>query len=123
MKGLLITLNGVEFKAVLFDTPTAGAIYNALPFEGDARRWGDELYFGIPVRVEQEALAKEVVEIGDLAFWPPGSAFCIFFGKTPVSRGNEPRAYSPVNVFGKITGDTKELKNFDSNVFVRVQKA
>lgn len=85
---------------------TAEAIMKALPFEGVASRWGDEVYFKVPLRVEEEN-SQEVVEVGDVAYWPPGEAICIFFGPTPISRGTEPRAYSPVNVFGRVKGDPK----------------
>jgi hypothetical protein len=83
---------------------TANEVWNALPIEGKANRWGEEIYFSTPLRLREEN-SKEEVAIGNLAFWPPGKAICIFFGATPVSRHGEPRAYSPVNVFGKIIGD------------------
>jgi len=97
------------FKADLFDTPTAEAIRKALPLEGTANRWGDEIYFEIPVYLEQEPEARAEVEAGDLGYWPVGNAFCIFFGPTPASRGNRPQAASPVNLFGKISGDHAAL--------------
>ena len=122
MRRLSITINDIELKAILFDTPTAEAIYNVLPINGHAQKWGDEIYFSIPVKMDEEAYAREEVEVGDLAFWPVGSAFCIFFGKTPVSRDNKPRAYSPVNVFGKIEGNLDVLKNVNSQSLVQVEK-
>ena len=122
MRRLSITINDIELKAILFDTPTAEAIYNVLPINGYAQKWGDEIYFSIPVKMDEEAYAREEVEVGDLAFWPVGSAFCIFFGKTPVSRDNKPRAYSPVNVFGKIEGNLDVLKNVNSQSLVQVEK-
>ena len=122
MRRLSITINDIELKAILFDTPTAEAIYNVLPINGYAQKWGDEIYFSIPVKMDEEADAREEVEVGDLAFWPVGSAFCIFFGKTPVSRDNKPRAYSPVNVFGKIEGNLDVLKNVNSQSLVQVEK-
>ncbi len=122
MQRLLITINDIELEAILFDTPTAEAIYNALPIKGHAQKWGDEIYFGIPVKMDEEADAKEEVEVGDLAFWPVGSAFCIFFGKTPVSTDNKPRAYSPVNVFGKIAGNLDALKKIRSQSLIQVAK-
>lgn len=91
---------------------TAEAIIKALPLEGVANRWGDEVYFRVPVSVGEEN-SQEVLEVGDVAYWPPGEAICIFFGPTPISRGPEPRAYSPVNVFGKVKGDPK--------IFMRVK--
>jgi hypothetical protein len=85
---------------------TVEAILRALPLKGVASRWGDEVYFKVPVRVGEEN-PQEVVEVGDVAYWPPGEAICIFSGPTPISRGPEPRAYSPVNVFGKVRGDPR----------------
>jgi len=122
MHRILITINEIELVATLLDTLTAETIYNALPFEGQAQIWGDELYFSIPVGIDQEQDAREEVEIGDLAFWPIGSAFCIFFGRTPVSTSDKPRAYSPVNVFGKLEGNPKALKRVTPGSLVRVSK-
>ncbi|HHV63455.1 MAG TPA: hypothetical protein GXX51_12585 [Firmicutes bacterium] len=108
-RNIKITAGQVEVQAVLDDSKTADAIWDALPINGRANRWGDEIYFSIPVKLAPDN-AKAVVEDGDIAYWPPGHAFCIFFGPTPASTGNEIRPASPVNVFGKITGDTAVLK-------------
>ncbi|MDX1283997.1 MAG: cyclophilin-like fold protein, partial [Draconibacterium sp.] len=89
MKQIIIETDNLEFVATLQETPTANAIYDALPLKGQAQTWGDEIYFSIHVHTDEEPDAKEEVEIGDLAFWPVGSAFCIFFGPTPVSMGDE----------------------------------
>lgn len=83
---------------------------------------GDEIYFNIGVSVGREN-AKEVVERGDLAYWPPGEAFCIFFGATPASRGDEPRAASPVNVFGKVLGDPEVFRTVRSGEEIVISKA
>lgn len=88
---------------------TARAIWDALPTEGRANIWGDEIYFSIPVEAGVEN-PREVVDMGDLGYWPPGKAFCIFFGRTPASRGDEIRPASPVNVFGKVSGDPRVFK-------------
>jgi len=101
---------------------TAQAIYDALPIEGRANTWGDEIYFSIPVEVEAET-PRDVVELGELGYWPPGSAFCIFFGPTPASRGNEIRPASPVNVFGRVLGDPKIFKKVKSGETIRIEKA
>lgn len=85
-------------------------IADALPIEGRANRWGDEIYFSIPVKINKLPDAKTDVEEGDIGYWPPGNAFCIFFGPTPVSTSNKPRAYSPVNIFGKVIGEPKVLR-------------
>ena len=99
-----IHAGSVEVSAVLHDTRTADAIWEALPITGRANRWGDEIYFSIGLTLPGEQ-GREVVAVGDLGYWPPGQAFCLFFGPTPASQGNEPRAASPVNVFGKVEGD------------------
>jgi len=101
---------------------TAQAIWDALPLEARANTWGDEIYFSIPVEQEAEN-PQEVVEMGDLGYWPPGSAFCIFFGPTPASRGGEIRPASPVNVFGRVQGDPKVFKKVRSGERVRIERA
>ena len=122
MKQILITVDDFEFKAILHDTQTAAAIFKILPIEGLAQIWGNEIYFSAPVNVDEESDAKEEVEVGDLAFWPIGSAFCIFFGKTPMSTGDKPRAASPVNVFGKIEGTTEKLKQVEPGSMIQIRK-
>ena len=106
-----IKSGNIEANAELKNTQTAKKIYQALPLTGMANRWGNEIYFSIPIYLEEEKDSKEIVEIGDIAYWPTGNCFCIFFGKTPASKGNEPRAASKVNVFGKVIGDAATLKN------------
>jgi hypothetical protein len=118
-----IEVEGTFLQAEIFDTPTGRAILAALPLEGAANIWGDEIYFDIPVTLDQEPDAREDVAVGDLGYWPMGSAFCIFFGPTPVSQGNAPRAYSPVNVFGRILGDPQVLKAVSDGAQVRVERA
>ncbi len=122
MRKIRISINDIELLAILLETKTSEAIYNALPINGYAQIWGDEIYFDIPVKTGIESDAREEVELGDLAYWPVGSAFCIFFGKTPVSTSNKPRAYSPVNVFGKIEGNLDVLRKVKSGTIIRVKK-
>ncbi len=102
---IIIRAGSVTAEAELNETETAKRIYEALPLTGAANRWGDEIYFAIPVDCPPEN-QREVVNAGDLGYWVPGSAFCIFFGPTPASRSpDEIRPASPVNVFGHIVGD------------------
>jgi hypothetical protein len=115
-----ISVGNVSLEAEMFDTPTAARIFEALPIEGAANVWGDEIYFDIPVNLEQEPDARADVEVGDLAYWPAGSAFCIFFGPTPVSTGDQPRAYSPVNIFGRVLGDAGKFRGIASGAPVKV---
>jgi len=101
---------------------TAKAIWDALPIESSANRWGDEVYFDIPVKVEAEN-AQQDVEIGDIAYWPGGNGFCIFFGPTPVSKGESPRAYSPVNVFGRVVEDPSVFRRVKTGEKIQVIRA
>jgi len=102
---------------------TVEAIWNALPIESTAERWGEEVYFSTPVNIGLEN-AQETVEEGDVAFWPPGSSICIFFGPTPASRTPEEiRPASPVNVFGKVIGDPKVFKKVKTGDRIRVERA
>ena len=105
--GVLITITAgvITMDAEVFDTKTARAIVSILPITGTVNRWGEEIYFAIPVEMERESDAREVVDMGDMGYWPEGNAFCIFFGKTPASREDEIRAAGPVNVFGRVLGD------------------
>lgn len=116
MADVRIVVGGVELPARLDDSPTAAAIAKALPLEGTANRWGEEIYFSIPVRIEESADARQDMDVGVLAYWPVGAAFCIFFGPTPVSTGSAPRAYSNVNPFGRIDADEATIKTFFSSV-------
>lgn len=116
-----ITAGSVSATATLNDSATARAIWDALPIEAAGSTWGDEIYFGIPVQQGESADAKAVVDVGDLGYWPPGSAFCIFFGPTPVSRGDEVRPASPVNVVGQIDGDARVFKQVASGTRIRLE--
>lgn len=105
-----ITVGEVALEAELNDTATAAKIGAALPIRTSFSTWGDEIYFSIPVDAELDDSAQEVVEIGDLGYWPPGSAFCIFFGLTPVSEPGRIMPASAVNVIGKVAGDATLFK-------------
>lgn len=116
-----VTVGEVEVSGELNETRTADLIWNSLPVESQVNTWGDEIYFSIPVQAELEDSAREVVDLGDMGYWPPGNAFCIFFGPTPNSRGDEIRPASPVNVFGKLVGDPNVLKTVSTGASVRVE--
>ena len=122
VKKITITTEELRVDASLNDSKTAQNIWDALPIEGRVNTWGDEIYFSIPVDVGLEN-AKAVVSEGDLGYWPPGSAFCIFFGPTPASEGKEIRPASPVNVFGKIIGDSKIFKKVRSGAKIIIEKS
>jgi len=109
-----IIAENVQVEAELNDSPTAEKIISKLPIEALAQRWGGEIYFSIPVTAELETDSREVLEAGELGFWPTGSAFCIFFGPTPASQGDEIRAASAVNIIGKMKSDWAKLWNVSS---------
>jgi len=121
MKLIEIVAGDVTAQAELNETKTAQAIWEALPFEGQANRWGEEVYFSIPVTLETEQ-GQEVVEMGDLGYWAPGRAFCIFFGSTPKSRGHEIRPASPVTVFGRLIGEATIFKEVKEGTSVLVHR-
>ena len=116
-----ITAGSVAADAALDDSATSGLVWDALPLAVAGETWGDEIYFRSPVNAKPEN-PRETVELGDLGYWPPGAAFCIFFGRTPSSRGEEIRPASPVNVFGKLAGDPTIFKKVRSGTQVRVER-
>ena len=117
---ITISVEDLTVDAELVPSATTIKILETLPFESTVNTWGDEIYFTIPVAMQQEPDARAEVEIGELAYWPMGKAFCIFFGPTPVSRDEKPRAYSPVNVFGRVLGDATVFKGIANGVRIRV---
>lgn len=123
MRYINIEAGEISLEAELSNGPTAAKLWDALPVEGSANRWGDEIYFAIPVIAGEEPDARAEMAVGELGYWPPGNTFCIFFGPTPVSRGAEPRAYSPVNVLGRIQGDATRFRAVQQGVTVRLTRA
>ena len=123
MNKIKISVESLCLEAELKDTPTAKKILEILPIEGRANVWGEEIYFDIPLEMELETDAGKEVEVGDLGYWPAGPAFCIFFGPTPVSTDNRPRAFSPVNIFGHVIDDAKQFKTVSSGAKVRITAA
>jgi len=119
---IIVKVENIKVDAELDDSETARKIWEALPIKSKVNTWGDEIYFSIPIKIGLEN-AKVVVSEGDLGYWPSGTAFCIFFGPTPMSRGKEIRPASPVNVFGRIIGDSKIFKKTTSGANIIVEKA
>ncbi len=113
----------VEVEAELNDSPTAKSIMDSLPLKAKANRWGGEIYFSIPVKADLEPDSREVLEEGELAFRPPGNAFCIFFGKTPASRANEIRAASAVNIVGRLSSDWSGLWDVPDGATILIEMA
>ena len=117
-----ITAGDVSATAALDGSKTADAIWKALPIEAKASTWGDEIYFDIGLGIKAES-PREVVGMGDLGYWPPGSAFCIFFGRTPASSGDEIRPASAVNVFGRVDGNPTVFKKVRAGTRVKLERA
>ena len=105
-----INVGDLSMEAELNDTPTARKVAESLPIRTSFNTWGDEIYFAIPVEADLDESAQEVVEVGDLGYWPSGKAFCIFFGQTPMSNPEEIRPASAVNIIGKVIGDATAFK-------------
>lgn len=121
VRRIRIAASGIHVVAELNNTRTAEAIWEALPIKGKVSLWGDEIYFPIPVSLELEE-GQEVVDIGDLGYWPQGSAFCIFFGSTPMSRGEEIRPASAVTVFGKVIDEPIRLRHVASGAEINIER-
>ncbi len=123
MRQLKMSIGDVVIRVELLDTPTAAALYEAVPFEARAATWGEEVYFATPVAPAREADARAVVEPGELAFWLDGNAIAIGFGRTPISRGDECRLASPCNIWGRALDDVKALRSVRSGAAIRVERA
>ena len=116
-----ITTGKVELSAELNDSPSAKALLKKLPLEFRMSRWGDEYYGDCGLDVAEEPEARELMQVGELAVWPPGSALCIFFGPTPASTDEQPRAASKVNPVGRISSPVETLKKLGPSIKVRVE--
>lgn len=117
-----ITSGNIKIEAEVYDTPAGEAIAEALPIEGTVNRWGGEIYFTIGVSASLEPDAKDVLHPGELGYWPPGNAFCVFFGATPASKDDECRAASDVNVFGKVIGSLDKLWDVEDGANILVEE-
>jgi hypothetical protein len=123
MRRIRIEFDGAHVTAELLDTPTADAIWEALPVDSTASVWGDEVYFDCGVSVGEEGDARVLVSAGEIAYWPPGDAIAIGFGPTPISKGDEIRLASPANVWAKSLNDVTSLKVVRAGSTVRVKRA
>ena len=123
MKKIAIKAGHITAEAELNESATAAVIWQALPLEGLAKTWGDEIYFRIPVSHDLAPDAKEVVQLGDLGYWPQGQAFCIFFGATPISGPGEIRPASAVNIVGRLLDDPKKFLSVHAGTSVLMESA
>ena len=121
-RAIVIAAGNVAVEAQLNESKTATAIWDVLPIDATGETWGDEIYFDIGLTVGLES-PRDVVAVGDLGYWPPGRAFCIFFGPTPLSRGAEIRPASPVNLVGRIVGDATVFKRVSAGTRVTLRRA
>lgn len=122
MPKIRIIIQEHVINAELYETPCAIKIYESLPIESNINEWGDEFYFPIPVSFENDHTSTRIVKIGDICYWPPGSALCIFFGPTPISRNDEPIPASEVNIVGKISDDPDIFKKLRGAKKIRIEK-
>ena len=122
MKKIRIIVDDISAVAELSNSKTSEAIWDALPIENTVNTWGEEIYFEIPVKSALDENAKEVVEKGDLGYWPSGRAFCIFFGPTPASQGDEIRPASAVNIVGKVSGDVEMFKSVQGGTNIKLER-
>ena len=120
MGKIWINAGGVSMLAELNESGTAIKIWRVLPIETNVNTWGDEIFFEIPVVSEEEPDARSEVDVGELGYWPVGNAFCIFFGPTPVSTDERPRAASPVNIVGNLQGDATEFRHVRNGAKVSI---
>ncbi len=116
-----IKIGTLELSAELNESPTAKKLISLLPLEFSMSRWGDEYYGDCGIKTVLSQDARDVMEVGELAVWPTGNALCIFFGTTPASKGDEPRAVSPVNPVGKLLDSPEELKKLGGSIHVRIE--
>lgn len=119
-----IIIGDLSVEGELNNSPTARKVAAALPISASFNTWGEEIYFTIPVDAELDESAREVVEMGDLGYWPTGKAFCIFFGQTPLSKQGKIIPASAVNIIGKVIGDATRFKEVmhESEVILEVDK-
>jgi hypothetical protein len=121
LRSITIKIGETTLEGELGQSKTARMIWDALPFAGTGQTWGDEIYFRVPVAAELEN-PRETVEIGDIGYWPTGHAFCIFYGRTPASSGDDIVPASPVDVIGRVTSDVSVLKGITDPGRVTVEK-
>ena len=119
---IFITVGHVSLAAQRSDSATAQAIAVALPIQDLASRWGDEIYFSIPVEMDLETEARSQMQVAELGYWPPGKAFCIFFGRTPASTSDQPCTASAVNPIGRVLDDTAPLKSVLDGAEARIER-
>lgn len=122
MRKARITAGAASLDVILKDTPTADAIWDALPISSIASTWGEEVYFAVPVSQPREADARDLLEMGEIAFWPDGDAIAIVFGRTPISGPGEMRLASASNIWAEADGDPTVMYPVRGGDSVRVER-
>lgn len=122
IRKIRISAKTVSAQANLNENSAADNLWEALPLQGKANLWGDEIYFEVPLQMGEAGDARTEMEVGELAFWPGGIAFCIFFGPTPVSSDDIPIAYSKVNPLGQIEGDSTIFRRVGHGEIIRIER-
>jgi len=117
-----ISVGGVSLEAELKSTRTANEIYEALPIETSVNMWGEEFYCKVPGVKDYRETATTQVKVGDVAFWGPGAMLAIFFGRTPMSMGEDPVPADRVNVVGRLVGDPKLLRQAMGAATIKIEK-
>ncbi len=114
---------GVKATCVLGEIPELEKLVEKSPFKSEANRWGEEIYFELPIKLRLRG-ERTLMEIGEVAYWPEGNSLCLFFGPTPVSKGDKPVAYSDVKPLGRVTEGLENLGKVEDGeeVTVRVKK-
>ncbi len=121
MATIRISSGAVAIDCTLLDTESAKAILSALPLQGRASLWGDEVYFSVPVELAAEPEARDLLNAGEIAYWPPGKAICLCWGPTPASSGNELRLASAANVFATTKAEVGAFSKVNSGDTVTVE--
>lgn len=122
MPKIKIIIDGKTIMAELYDTDCAIKIYNNLPIQSQINEWGDEFYFSIGLKMPLDSTATTSVKAGDIGYWPPGEALAVFFGKTPLSKGDDPVAASEVNIVGRLLDEPSILKKLKGSKHIKIEK-
>lgn len=122
MPKIKIIIDGQTIMAELYETDCAMKIYNNLPIQSQINEWGDEFYFSIELKMPLDSTATTSVKAGDIGYWPPGDALAVFFGKTPLSKGDDPVAASEVNIVGRLLDDPSILKKLKGSKQIKIEK-
>ncbi len=123
MREILIHAGAVTIRARLLDTPTADEIWRVLPIHASAQTWGPEVYFPAPVQAVTEPEARDVVNPGEIVFWPDGDAIAIAFGPTPLSRDGELRLASRCNIWAMAIDDVGSLRSVYAGEDIHIVEA